>query len=277
MIELSVLILTLNEEINLPQCLASLQWCNDIVVLDSISSDKTKKIAASYNARIFERKFDNYAAQRNFGINEISYKNQWLLMIDADEVVTNDLIGEIKNVLLDNDQQTVLFRMRRKDYLFGRWIKHSSKYPIWLGRLLRIGKVRVEREINEEYHADGNVGFLQQHLLHYPFNKGFSAWLEKHNRYSSMEADLKMRKESPQICWGNVINNDPAIRRKGLKALLNKLPARPLLIFIGLYFIRLGIIEGRAGLTYCLLTSFYEYLIDVKCREIDFRQKGLPV
>jgi glycosyltransferase involved in cell wall biosynthesis len=277
MIKLSVLILTLNEELNLGKCLEALDWCNDIVVLDSKSTDRTLEIANSHNARIFEREFDDYAAQRNFGINDIPYKNSWLLMIDADELVTPELVKEIEIVLSTGDPKIVLYRIRRKDFLFGCWIKRSSKYPIWLGRLIKIGKVRVEREINEEYIAEGNVGHLHQHILHYPFNKGISSWIEKHNRYSSMEADLKMRRGPTKLYWKNLFDRDPTIRRKGLKTLFHRLPARPFFIFLGLYFIRLGMIEGRAGFTYCILTTYYEYLIDVKCREIDFRRKGLPI
>ena len=277
MIEVSVLILTLNEEMNLPRCLASLYWCNDVVVLDSKSTDRTQEIAASHNARVFEREFDNYAAQRNFGLNEITYKNSWLLMLDADEVVPQELIDEIKIILSTGNDKTVLYRMRRKDYLFGKWIKRSSKYPIWFGRLMKIGQIKIKREINEEYHADGQVDLLRHHLLHYPFNKGISAWVEKHNRYSSMEANLKFLQGPANFLWKHLFDSDPVVRRKNIKALFHKLPARPLLVFLGLYIVRLGLLEGRAGLTYCLLTSYYEFLIDIKINELKCRGKGVPI
>lgn len=272
---ISILILTLNEEQNLPSCLESIKWCDDIVVLDSHSVDNTAEIAKTFGARIFQRKFDNYANQRNYGIHDIDYKHKWLLMLDADEIVPKNLHKEMHKAILDADDSNIsLFRMRRKDYLFGKWIKYSSKYPIWFGRLMKIGKVHVEREINEEYHTKGEISSLDEHLVHYPFNKGFHAWFEKHNRYSTMEASLKYNQNTSQIPFNNLISKDPVLRRKSVKALFHKLPCRPLLIFLALYLFRGGILEGRAGLTYCLLTSFYEYMIDCKVRELKVREKG---
>ncbi len=273
---ISILILTLNEEQNISSCLESIKWCDDIVVLDSNSIDNTVEIAKTFGARTFQRKFDNYARQRNYGIQDIKYKYKWLLMLDADEIVPENLYTEMSKAILIADNNDIsLFRMRRKDYLFGKWIKYSSKYPIWFGRLMKIGHVHVEREINEEYHTAGKISSLEGHLVHYPFNKGFHAWIEKHNRYSTMEASLKHQQETVQIPFHNLINKDPVLRRKTIKLLLHILPFRPLVIFTVLYFFRGGFLEGRAGLTYCLLTSFYEYMIDCKVKELKFREKGL--
>ena len=205
----SVLILTLNEEQNLPACLSSLEWCDDIVILDSLSSDSTKQIAADAAVRFYERDFDDYASQRRYGVDEIDYKYDWLLMVDADEMVPEALAQEIKAALGKVAPETTLYRMRRKDYLFGKWIKRSSGYPTWFGRLMRIGFVRIERSINEEYVTDGKIEYLQNHLDHYPFNKGFSAWLEKHNRYSTMEAELVARGTFVQPTIGDLFSRDP--------------------------------------------------------------------
>ena len=273
----SVLILTLNEEVNLPNCLASLRWCDDIVVLDSFSTDETVSIAKAANARFYQREFDDYARQRNYGINDIQYKNPWLLMVDADEIVPQELADEIDSVINVCDEAMCLFRMRRKDYFMGRWIRHSSGYPTWFGRLMRIGKVCVERPINEEYHTDGKIGFLKEHLIHYPFNKGFHSWLEKHNRYSTMEAEAMMSNKPYKFQPRNIFNSDPIIRRKALKGFANTLPVRPILVFIGLYFLRRGFLDGRAGLTFCLLRTIYEYMIDCNVREIHRRRLGLTL
>ena len=170
-ISVSVLILTLNEEFNLPHCLDSLQWCDDVVVLDSGSQDATQKLAGDWGARVVERPFDNYASQRNFGLKEIDYKHHWVLMVDSDEETPRDLVAEINQAIESCGEVTTLFRIRRKDHLLGRWIKHSSGYPTWFGRLMKIGHVRVERSINEEYVTDGKISYLEAHLHHYPFNK----------------------------------------------------------------------------------------------------------
>lgn len=274
---ISVLILTLNEEANLGRCLQSLDWCDDIVVLDSFSSDGTEAIARDAGVQFHQRHFDSYAGQRNFGMSQIEYKHPWLLMVDADEVVPPDLAHEMKSVVVDASETLCLFRMRRKDFFMGKWIRRSSGYPTWFGRLARRGRVWVEREINEEYHTDGEVGVLQQHLYHYPFNKGLASWIDKHNRYSSMEAAMLLDRDGPAVSLAGLWAADPAERRKAAKGLFYALPARPVVAFAGLYFLKGGVLEGRAGLTFSILRALYEFMIDVKVRELRRRGAGMPL
>ena len=276
-IEISVLVLTLDEEVNLPQCLGSLTWCDDIVVLDSESTDRTVEIAESFGAKVFKRQFDNYAAQRNFGINDIEYKNQWILMVDADEEIPQDLADEMSTVIQSGESGVCLYRMRRKDFFMNKWIKRSSGYPTWFGRLVKVGHVTVERAINEEYLTTGEIGFLENHLHHYPFNKGFASWFEKHNRYSSMEAELIFSGGLAKPTPSDFMSREPTTRRKAIKNILYRLPFRPLLVFLILYIFRGGIFDGRAGLTFCLLRSHYEFMINCKVREKTLRDLGLPL
>jgi glycosyltransferase involved in cell wall biosynthesis len=274
---ISVLILTLNEEANLPGCLESLKWCNDIVVLDSYSQDRTEEIAKQAGVRFIQRQFDNYASQRNYGLHEITYKYPWVLMVDADETVPAELATEIQSIANRTSEDIVLYRVRRKDYLFGKWLKHSSGYPTWFGRLVRPEKVWVERAINEEYHAEGKIGELKNHLYHYPFNKGFREWFEKHNRYSSMEAELMVQNPSKKFKLRDFFTPDPVQRRKVLKQFVYTLPGRPLVVFLGLFLWRGGFLDGGAGLRFCLLKAFYELMISCKVAELERRKKGLPV
>lgn len=274
---LSVIILTLDEETNLAGCLESVKFSDDVVVLDSFSRDRTQQIAASYGARFEQRAFDDYAAQRNHALHAITYRNPWLLMLDADERVPEDLRAEMLAAVTHAADAVTMFRMRRKDHLFGRWIRGSSGYPTWFGRLVRPARVRVERAINEEYFTDGTTRELAAHLHHYPFNKGFAAWIQKHDRYSTMEAELRHSKDAIQARGSRLGSTDAIERRRALKALLYRMPARPLIVFCGLYFGRGGIIEGRAGLTFSLLRAWYEYMIDCKYRELSRRARGLPV
>jgi len=276
-LSISVLILTLEEEANIRACLASVAWCNDVVVLDSMSSDRTVEIAQSLGARVIQRRFDNYAGQRNFGLQQIQYRNPWLLMLDADETVPADLRIEMLGAVAAADDSVAMWRMRRKDHLLGRWIRGSSGYPTWFGRLVRIGRVWVERPINEEYHADGAIRHLQTHLHHFPFNKGLSAWLAKHDRYSTMEAQLRVAKTQAIDRMRDLASADAIVRRRALKQLAYSLPGRPVIVFLGLYLLRGGFLEGRAGLTFSLLRAWYEYMIDCKCIELKRRQQGLPV
>ena len=264
---ISILILTYNEELNMEAVLKNVSFSDDIHVLDSFSSDKTEEICKSHEAYFHTRKFDNYAAQRNFGLS-LDFKYDWILMIDADERVTPELIHEIKNTVNSPCNYNTLYRIRRKDHFMDKWIKHSSAYPTWFGRLMKKGRVEVRREINEEYYTNGEVGFLKEHLIHHPFNKGVEYWFERHNKYSTMEAKRLSGESISFIDFKNFLHKDPMIRRKIFKSLAYKMPFRPILTFLFLYFFKLGILDGAAGFNYSIMRSFYEYQINLKIKEL---------
>jgi glycosyltransferase involved in cell wall biosynthesis len=273
----SILILTLNEEANLAECIDSCGWSDDIVVFDSMSEDRTLEIAKCKGARVVQRRFDNYAAQRNAALTTVEYKHPWILMVDADERVPAALAAEIETTIAGVSDDMAMFRMRRKDFFFGKWLRRSSGYPSWFGRLVRLGHIRVEREINEEYVADGRVEHLKEHLHHYPFNKGIAYWFERHNRYSTMEAIAKLRVSSDGIALGALFSGDPIDRRRALKQLLYRIPLRPLIVFFYLYIVRLGILDGKAGFYFSRMRAAYEMLIDLKVVETRRRQRNLAV
>jgi glycosyltransferase involved in cell wall biosynthesis len=273
----SILILTLNEEANIAECVDSCGWSDDIVVFDSMSEDRTLEIANAKGARVFQRRFDNYAAQRNAALSTVPYKYPWVLMVDADERVPPELAAEIEATVAGAEDGQALFRMRRKDFFLGKWLRRSSGYPSWFGRLVRLGRVRVDREVNEEYIADGRIGHLEEHLHHYPFNKGIAYWFERHNRYSTMEAITKMNMHNQRIVARELFSKDPIDRRRMLKQFLHRLPHRPLIVFLYLYVVRLGFLDGRAGLHFSRMKAAYEMMIDLKVIEARRRQRNLPV
>ncbi len=274
MLPFSVLILTLNEEKNLSDCLDSLSPCDDIVLLDSFSSDNTELIANSYDVRFFQRAFDDYASQRNYGLNQVDFKHKWVLMLDADERMTPDLIAEVSAVCSDLDNSKSLYRIRRKDFFMGKWIRRASGYPTWFGRLIKTGLVRVERAVNEEYVTDGEVGVLDNHIIHYPFNKGVKHWLDKHNVYSTMEAEQLIRGGDTTPVFSYLMSSDPVKRRKAIKKIVYKLPGRPLFVFLALYVVRGGLLDGRAGFIFCALRAWYEFMISCKVMEFKSNQVG---
>jgi glycosyltransferase involved in cell wall biosynthesis len=273
----SVCILTLNEETNLADCIDSCAWSDDIVVFDSFSVDRTKEIALAKGARVAERAFDNYAAQRNAALKSVHYKHSWVLMVDADERVPADLAREAEQRVAAADADTVMFRMRRRDFFLGQWLKRSSGYPTWFGRLLRIGRVTVAREVNEEYLADGRILHLNAHLHHFPFNKGIAFWFERHNRYSSMEALAKMARHIEPVAPLALFSVDAIERRRILKQMLYRVPLRPLIVFFYLYVFRLGVLDGRAGFYFSRMRAIYEFCIDLKVMEAKRRLRGLAV
>jgi glycosyltransferase involved in cell wall biosynthesis len=271
---ISILILTMNEELNLGDCIDSCGVSDDIVVFDSLSTDRTQEIARAKGARVAERAFDNYASQRNAALTTVSYKHPWVLMLDADERIPPDLASEMDEAVAHADDDVAMFRMRRKDFFMGKWLRRSSGYPSWFGRLARVGRVRVERAVNEEYLADGRVEHLRAHLHHHPFNKGVSYWFERHNRYSSMEALAKVDVRQQPFSPRNIFSLDPIERRRAFKILLYRMPLRAPIVFLYLYFLRLGICDGRAGLYFSGMRAAYELMIDIKAVEIIRRKRG---
>ena len=274
----SVLVLTLNEEINLPDCLASASWSDDIVVLDSHSTDRTLEIARKAGARCYQRSFDNYSAHRDWARREITYTHPWVFSIDADERFTPELVAEIQEAVRLAPEDMAMYLVTRKDYFMGRWIRFSSSSPIWFERLYRPERVRMtERIVNEHMATEGRIGYLRSPMLHYPFNKGITYWFNRHNVYSSMEAIEYMKAHDQYGDWKALFSSQPITRRLALKRLASHLPFRPLLKFCYLYFGRMGLFDGRAGFTYCMLQAIYEHFISLKIREAQRRQQGLPI
>lgn len=277
----SVLILTLNEEINIGDCLESLNWCDDVVVLDSMSTDRTCAIAEGLGARVVKRAFDNWSAHQNWAVSNIEFRHPWVLYLDADERCPADLRDEVLRRAQIRAPQSA-FRMRRKDFFMGRWLKHAQLYPTWFVRLFRPDRIRYERLVNPVAIVDGAMGEIDAHIIHYPFSHGVSHWIARHNKYSDMEAIEAAKVQRGAAAGstqhgGGLWSKDPNERRRALKDIFFRLPARPLIKFLYYYAWRRGFLDGRAGLTYATLQSIYEYMIECKGAELERRRRGLPV
>lgn len=275
---ISVLILTLNEEANLPACLASVAWSDDIVVLNSYSVDRTVEIARAAGASVLQRTFEGEHVQRTFGLT-LPFKHEWVYMPDADEITPPDLRDEMLAIAADPNRPEAAFRVRFKTILMGKWLRYSSLYPTWVVRLVRPQKIRFEREINLRCLVDGPEGRLSNHFLHFSFNKGLDAWFEKHNRYSWHEAQETLKSLRAdgldwRGCWSI---RDDVRRRRALKELSFRLPFRPTLRFLYMFVMRRGFLDGWPGYLYCRLLATYEQMIVVKTAELRRREKGLPV
>lgn len=270
----SVLILTKNEEQDLPGCLESVAWSDDVHVLDSHSTDHTVAIAQEGGAQVTQRVFDNYASQRNAGLHEVAYKHPWVLILDADERIPAGLRDEIARFVA-SPGDAVAARIRRRDFLFGRWLKHAQISPFYI-RLVRPDKVHYEREVNEVLIADGPITDLKEPFDHFPFSKGLSAWFDKHNRYSTMEAEqvLKVR-AGRKISLGKALfAKDFNERRFHQKQIFYKMPARPLIKWLYMVVIRGSWLDGEPGMTYARLQSMYESMIVLKTRELEAGEKS---
>ena len=266
---ISVLILTKNEERDLPACLRSVAWCDDIHVYDSFSTDRTVEIAKSAGAIVTQREFDNWASHQNWGLRNIHFKHPWVLYIDADERVTAGLSESIRESVAGADGITA-FRLQRRDFFMGTWLKHVQASPYYL-RLFRPQKIHYERLVNPVTVVDGPIGVLSGSLDHFPFSKGVTHWLDRHNSYSSFEAQQIAADRSRQSRFSLLKAfraKDFHVRRFHQKELFFRLPARPLLKFLLLYVLKRGFLDGRAGFTYAVLQSIYEYMIVLKTREV---------
>ena len=266
----SILILTKNEEHDLPACLDSVNWSDDVHVFDSFSSDETLKIATSRSAKVSQRKFDGYASQRNSALESLNFKYEWILILDADERIPELLISEFRKKISFVDDSTNGFRIRRRDYLGETWLKYSQITPYYI-RLIRKGKAKYHREINEVIEVEGNIQDLEGYFNHFPFSKGIKHWIEKHNQYSSMEALRWIEEHSTEMKFSFTkafFDSDLSKRRYHQKGLYYKLPGRPIIKWCYMVFIRKAFLDGRAGLMYSTLQSIYEYFIVLKTKEL---------
>lgn len=277
---ISVLILTKNEAENLPRCLESVAWSDDIVLLDSGSTDRTVEIARAFGAKVFHRAFDDEASQRAYSLT-LPFKHDWVYNPDADEVVPAGLRDEMLAVVAVPERAEVAYQCRFRNMFMGRWLRFSSLYPTWVIRLFRPKRIRFERETNLRYLADGAVGALESHFDHYSFNNGFEAWFEKHNRYSTGEARESLASlAKSSVAWGSILDFRPSSardRRRALKELSFRLPMRPVLRFLYMYVWRGGLLDGIPGFHYCAMVSIYEYMIVLKMMELRRRAAGKPL
>ena len=274
---ISVLILTRDEEQDLPGCLDSVAWSDDIHVLDSGSTDRTTEIALQRGAAVTTRKFDTYAAQRNAAML-LPFRHPWVLALDADERPTAELSAEIQRAVSVAPQNVSGYRMRRRDFLWGTWLKHAQMTPYYV-RLVRVGHVHYIRDVNEIVEVNGDILELHSPLDHFAFSKGISHWIAKHNAYSSKEAELLASGDALHgaSIYQALFARNFHERRVAQKAIFYELPARPLIKWFYMMFVRGAVLDGHAGVMYATLHSFYEFLIEVKCREILRRRDGKPI
>jgi len=255
----SVLVLTLNEERDLPRCLASLGDCDDIVVLDSGSTDRTTAIALNAGARVYTRRFDNFAAQRNHAHTSIPFRHPWVFHLDADEQLTPELVAECKTHSNRTDIDGLF--VAPKMLWDNQWIPHCTDYPAWQARFTRTPEFSFVEVGHGQREAPGmRLERLRSNYLHNLSSggpEGEAEWLEKHRRYAHAEARAHLGAVG---LYGarDLISADRLRRRRALKYFSYVLPGRPVLRFVYQYILRRGFLDGRAGLRYCQLLARYE-------------------
>jgi len=270
----SVLVLTRNEEANIAECLESLRWAAEVLVVDSLSTDRTAEIAEALGAKVCPHAFAGYADQRNWALENLPFAHDWVLMIDADERIPGALAGEIREVVSRSNDTYSGFYISRRLFFMGRWLRHGGLYPTWLLRLFKRCSARVEeRPVNEHVIVNGRVGYLTQPFDHLD-RRPLGDWVAKHNRYSDLGADEYLRERFHEGFKTSIqanLRGDQAERKRWMKLRIwDRLPLllRPFLFFAGNYFGKGGFLDGRAGFIYHVLWSFWaRFLTDVKILE----------
>ncbi len=271
--DLTVVVLTMNEEKNIEKCINSVVWFSQrIVVVDSGSNDKTIEIAESLGAEVFHHEFENYARQFNWGLDNTNIKTKWVLRLDADEVITPELAEEMKEQMdIHKEDDINGMQIKLKQTFMGRWMKYGGTYPFIKLMLFKHGIGRIEDRKMDEHTilSSGSSILLKNDALHYDF-KDITHYIKKHNWYATREAQdyisMNMDNSVSALEDGNMKSH----RRQ--KALYYKAPKflRPFFLFFYTYFIKLGFLDGKEGFIYHTLESFwYRFLVDVKIYEYE--------
>lgn len=266
---ISVLILTRDEHRNIAACIESVAWSDDIHVLDSLSTDGTQQIAHALGAIVTERAFDNWASHQNWALEHLPFRHGWVFYLDADERCTPELRDSML-AAVNTQSNLAAYKIQRRDYFEGTWLQHVQTSAFYL-RLFQPSRMRYERLVNPISIVNGEIGTLSGYLDHFPFSKGISHWIERHNNYSTLEAkqiEENRRGQQDFSLWSAFFEKDFHKRRFHQKELFYRLPGRPLIKFFALYIGKRGFLDGRAGLRYALLQSIYEYFIVLKTGEL---------
>jgi glycosyltransferase involved in cell wall biosynthesis len=268
---LTVILLTLNEEQNLPHALDSVRgWAQDVFILDSFSTDRTVEIARSFGCQVFQNRFENYSKQRNYALDALPITTEWVFFLDADERLPMDLKTEITERLSRNPEENG-FYIKRRFFWMGRWVRRGY-YPVWILRLFRAGKARCEdRPINEHMIVEGKTGRLIHDFCHED-HRDLTHWIEKHNDYATREAVELIRARDGSAPVAISGQGSQASRKRWIRERIwNHLPPllRPFLYFAYRYVIRGGFLDGRAGFTYHFLQGlWFPMLVDIKYLEL---------
>lgn len=271
---ISVLIPARNEAANLGACLASVAWCDDVVVVDSGSTDGTPEIARAAGARVVDFKWNGaFPKKKNWALAHVEWRHEWIFILDADERVTPALEAAMRAALAAGTHAG--YYVNRRFWFLDGWLNHCGYYPSWNLRFFMHHLGRYEQpagaadtgsgdnEVHEHVELPGSVGYLDGEMEHYAF-PDIATWIEKHNRYSSWEARVQVEGVA-----ADAVGLDPALARKRrLRRLAWRLPFRPTLRFLYHYVWRAGFLDGYRGFVFCRLMGWYEFLNAAKAAEL---------
>jgi glycosyltransferase involved in cell wall biosynthesis len=242
---ISVIVITRNEESNIVECLQSVSWVNEIVVVDSQSTDRTVELAKQCAQKIIVAEWQGYAAAKNTALEHAT--SEWILWLDADERVTHDLASEIQSIVCNSSELYDAYEVARRAYFIGKWIKHSGWYPGYVTRLFRKDHATfTSTRVHERIEINGSVGHLQNDLLHYTDTTIYH-YLDKFNHYTTLAAD--------------------DVKQNEKRFSVFDITLRPLYLFFKMYVLRLGFLDGKHGFVLALLSASYVFVKYAKVHE----------
>lgn len=275
-VSVAAVVIARNERDNIERCIQSLGWCDEIVLIDDHSSDGTAELAAKHDARVVTHRFESFAKQRNWALDDAGIVSEWVLLFDADEVATEAFRVAVGASVANADEHVAGFQLCRKTMFFGRWLKYADGFPVWIMRIVRRGRARFVDSGHGEVPVppvDGTLPRIGEPFLHYPFSKGLNDWWQRHNVYSTREAEREWAEVQP-LRIGDLFGRDPAARRRAARDLARRLPCRSWLRFFYHYVWRGGFLDGRAGWEFSAMMATYEGMIVQKKWELAQRQRG---
>jgi glycosyltransferase involved in cell wall biosynthesis len=274
-VPVSVVVPIKNEAGNLPRCLDSIRWADEIFVVDSQSTDGSVEIAQQHGAQVVQFEFNStWPKKKNWALENLRFRNEWVFILDADEVLPPEAEQEFAKAITESGE-TAGYWINRRFMFMGKWLRHSY-YPNWNLRLFRHSLGRYEKlteantrsgdnEVHEHVIVQGATGRLHCEMDHYAF-PSVEVFIEKHNRYSNWEARVSADRQLEGS--GSQISSGQVERRRSLKQLSQRLPFRPLLRFLYIYIWQKGFLDGREGYYFARLHALYELLSVAKTYEL---------
>ncbi|MBI5476072.1 MAG: glycosyltransferase family 2 protein [Ignavibacteriales bacterium] len=243
--KISVIIITHNEESNIEECLKSINWIDEIIIVDSQSTDKTVSLAQNYTKNIFIKEWLGYSAAKNFALQQCKY--DWVLWLDADERITPELAEEIKEIINIQNNNYSGYEVARRAYFLGKWIKHCGWYPGYVTRLFKKENVKFDDSaVHEKIIINGEISRLKNDLLHFTDDNLYH-YLHKFNRYTSLAVEDLTRSRKIFSIYDIIV--------------------RPTFLFFKMYFIRKGFLDGMHGFILSLLSASYVFVKYAKLAE----------
>jgi glycosyltransferase involved in cell wall biosynthesis len=276
-IPVSFLMLTLNEELNLVHSLPILGgWADDIVILDSFSTDRTLEVAAKFGARVVQHKFEGHARQWLWGMQHIDFKHEWVFMHDPDHRLMPQLKAELEAMFARGVPADVNgFYVKRRNVFQGKWIRHGGYYPTYMLKLVRRHRVSFdEHEFDYRAYVPERTLTLQHDIIEENLKEeDITFWIDKHNRFAVRQAEEEMYRAQHPGSWKTAprLSGNPDQRTLWLKKHWYRMPlfVRPFLYFFYRYFLRLGFLDGKKGFIFHFLQAFwYRLIVDVKLEQL---------